>query len=126
MTLILGIIVLIFETAFGVIGVFLISKNKDTISKFKTEVCEEFRGTNTYQDCVKTGDDDLKAYGTIGFIFITVITVGVIIFDIWTIIVAKNAKKEIEAEQKSTPVESLAPISANPKLICPIQTILST
>ena len=107
---ILNIIVLIFETAFGVIGVFLIFKNKDTISKFKTEVCEEFRGTNNYQDCLKTGDDDLKARGTIGIIYITVITVGVIIFDIWTIIVAKNAKKEIEAEQ-GTPVENLAPIS---------------
>ena len=40
-----------------------------------------------------------------------VIAIGVIIFDIWTIIVAKNAKKEIEAEQ-STPVENLAPISS--------------
>ena len=60
---------------------------------------------------MKTGDDDLKAYGMIGMIFKTVITVGVIIFDIWTIIVAKNAKKEIEAE-KETPVEKLAPISS--------------
>ena len=109
---ILNIIVLIFDTALiGVVGVFVIFKNKDTITKFKTEVCEEFRGTNNYQDCLKTGDDDLKAYGMIGMIFKTVITVGVIIFDIWTIIVAKNAKKEIEAE-KETPVEKLAPISS--------------
>ena len=87
--------------------------NKDTISKFKTEICEEFRlGTNNYQDCLKIGDDDLenlKPRETIDIIFITVVTVGVIIFDIWTIIVAKNAKKEIEAEQ-GTPVEKLAPI----------------
>ena len=44
--------------------------------------------------------------------FSTVIGVGFLIFDIWTIIVAKNAKKEIEAEQ-STPVQNLTPYTVS-------------
>ena len=60
---------------------------------------------------IKTGDYVLKAGGMAGIIFITVVAVGVIIFDIWTNIVAKNAKKEIVAEQ-CTPVKIIGPISS--------------
>ena len=106
---ILSIIVLIIETVLGIGEGFLVFKNRENISKIKKKACEEFQGTNNYQDCLKTGDYVLKAGGAAGLVFIIVIAVGVIIFDIWTIIVAKNAEKEIEAEQ-STPVENLAPI----------------
>jgi hypothetical protein len=106
-----SIIFFIVGTALGIVEFFLDFTNKITISKFKTEACEEFKGTNDYQPCLKTGVYALKAVGVAGLVFIIVIFVGIIIFDIWTIIVAKNAKKEIEAE-KSTPVENLAPISS--------------
>jgi hypothetical protein len=41
----------------------------------------------------------LQTAGPIGLIFVVVIAVATILFDIWTIFVAKNAKKEIEAEK---------------------------
>ena len=107
---ILLLINFIVQAAVGILEGFLVFNNKDTISKLKTEACEEFRGTKNYQDCLKTGDQVLKVGGAAGLVFIIVIAVGVIIFDIWTIIVAKNAQKEIEAEQ-FTPVEILGPMS---------------
>ena len=107
---ILLLINFIVEIALGIVEDLLVLNNKDKISKLKKKACEEFRGTNNYQDCLKTGDYVLKASGTAGIIFVIVIAVGVIIFNIWTIIVAKKAKKEIEAEQ-FTPVEILGPIS---------------
>ena len=44
-------------------------------------------------------DDALKTARPIGIIIVVVIAVASILFDIWTIFVAKNAKKEIEAEK---------------------------
>ena len=56
---------------------------------------KDFHGTNDYQVCLSTAG----AARTGGIIAGVLITVGFIIFDIWTIIVANNAKKEIEAAQ---------------------------
>ena len=67
--------------------------------------------TNNYQDCLKPGDDALKAVGTAGLIFIIGVALELFFFHIWTVIVAKNAKKETEEEQ-CTPVEILGPISS--------------
>jgi lysylphosphatidylglycerol synthetase-like protein (DUF2156 family) len=44
-------------------------------------------------------DDALKTAKPIGLIIVVVIAIASILFDIWTIFVAKNAKKEIEAEK---------------------------
>jgi len=70
------------------------------------ETCNEYRGTSNYQVCLSTVnnqfdkiDDVLQTAGPIGLIFVVVIAVATILFDIWTIFVAKNAKKEIEAEK---------------------------
>ena len=53
---ILSIIVLIIETVLGIGEGFLVFKNRKNISKIKKKACEEFQGTNNYQDCLKTGD----------------------------------------------------------------------
>ena len=67
------------------------------------EACSEFRGTSNYQFCLDTVvdrlNDALKIAGPIGLIIVVVIAVLFIMFDIWTIFVAKNAKKEIEDEK---------------------------
>merc|ERR1739848_160407 len=70
------------------------------------ETCNEYRGTSNYQVCLNAVnnefdkvDDVLQTAGPIGLIFVVVIAVATILFDIWTIFVAKNAKKEIEAEK---------------------------
>jgi hypothetical protein len=44
-----------------------------------------------YQACLNAGTGSIIA--------VVLISVGVIVFDFWTIFVAKNAKKEIEVEQ---------------------------
>ena len=51
--------------------------------------------TNNYQDCLKPGDDALKAVGTAGLIFIIGVALELFFFHIWTVIVAKNAKKKL-------------------------------
>ena len=78
----------------------------NTKEELINEACNEFRGTSNYQVCLNTVDnpfdqlnDALKTAAPIGLIFILVIAVISIMFDIWTIFVAKNAKKEIEAEK---------------------------
>merc|ERR1712086_319356 len=103
------IILIIAGTIWGVVG-FLNVLNSDEIANTKEELikeaCNQFRGTSSYQVCLDTVnnefdkiEDALKTAGPIGLIFIVVIAVASILFDIWTIFVAKNAKKEIEAEK---------------------------
>ena len=84
--------------------------NSDEIANAKEELinetCNEYRGTSNYQVCLNAVnnefdkiDDALQTAGPISLIFVVVIAVATIVFDIWTIFVAKNAKKEIEAER---------------------------
>ena len=87
--------------------------NWNNIYKKTKKACEEFRGTNDYHDCLDAVNDavnDAKIWihpyftkfgETAGYIIFTIFAVGVIIFYIWTIIVAKKAKKEIEAEAEA-------------------------
>ena len=89
----------------------VIPRNK--IYKKMKKACEEFRDTNDYQDCLDAVNDAANAakiwifpyftkFGeTAGYIIFSIFAVGVIIFYIWTIIVAKKAKKEIEAEAEA-------------------------
>jgi len=63
------------------------------------ETCNEYRGTSNYQVCLNAVNNEFDKIGPIGLIFVVVIAVATILFDIWTIFVAKNAKKEIEAEK---------------------------
>ena len=84
-----------------------------TLYKKTEKACEELRGTNDYQDCLDAVNDAANAakiwifpyftkFGeTAGYIIFAIFAVGVIIFYIWTIIVAKKAKKEIEAEAEA-------------------------
>lgn len=81
------IILSIVGAVIGIVGFF----NSEEIA----DACNEFRGTSNYQSCL----DTLKIAAPIGLIILVVIFVVSIMFDIWTIFVAKNAKKEIEAEK---------------------------
>merc|ERR1711971_234568 len=77
---ILIIILFIVETVLGIVEV---------------EACNDFQGTNQTHICsIAAGAGGAVGRGIV--VFAVVYAVGVIIFDIWTIIVAKNAKKEIE------------------------------
>ena len=85
------------------------ASNRNNIYKKTKKACEEFRGTNDYHDCLDAVNDAkiwihpyfTKFGETAGYIIFTIFAVGVIIFYIWTIIVAKKAKKEIEAEAEA-------------------------
>merc|ERR1712086_151287 len=103
------IILIIAGASWGVVE-FLNVLNSDKIANAKEELikeaCNQFRGTSDYQVCLDTVDnefdkieDALNTAGPIGLIFIVVIAVASILFDMWTIFVAKNAKKDIEAEK---------------------------
>merc|ERR1712076_46483 len=90
-------------TVFNVINSGEIANAKEELIN---ETCNEYRGTSNYQVCLNAVnnefdklDDVLQTAGPIGLIFVVVIAVATIVFDIWTIFVAKNAKKEIEAER---------------------------
>ena len=71
------------------------------------QTCNKYRdnGTSNYQECLTAinlmiaYDDVLQTARVTGLIFVVVIAVATILFNIWTIFVAKNAKKEIEAEK---------------------------
>ena len=71
------------------------------------QTCNKYRdnGTSNYQECLTAinlmiaYDDVLQTARVTGLIFVVVIAVATILFNIWTIFVAKNAKKEIEAEE---------------------------
>ena len=93
---ILIIILFIVETALQIVAV---------------QACNDFQGTNQtdiFDWCTNQNDTNIHdnicsiaagADGAVGkgvVVFAVVYAVGVIIFDIWTIIVAKNANKEIE------------------------------
>ena len=71
------------------------------ISKEVKEACKDapqnHPSFSDYQGCLDFGMDFYKdSTKETVVIFGILITVGVIIFDIWTVIVAKNAKKEME------------------------------
>jgi hypothetical protein len=109
---ILMIILFIVGASWGVVDFFNVP-TPDSLSKLQEQTnqkaCNEYRGTSNYQVCLDLVDDQfdqlndaLKTAGpiaTAALIFVVVIAVVTIIFDIWTIFVAKNAKKEIEAEK---------------------------
>jgi len=103
---IVAIIFFIAGAIWGVVAVFNVV-NSDEIANAKEELikeaCNQYRGTSNYQVCLDTVDDQfdqlLKTAGPIGLIIVVVIAVASIVFDIWTILVAKNAKKEIEDEK---------------------------
>jgi len=97
------IILFIAGAVWGVVEFFNLV-NSDEIANAKEELinetCNEYRGTSNYQVCLSTVNNVfLQTAGPIGLIFVVVIAVATILFDIWTIFVAKNAKKEIEAEK---------------------------
>merc|ERR1712141_186733 len=103
------IILFIAGAIWAVVTVFNVI-NSDEIANAKEELinetCNEYRGTSNYQVCLNAVnnefdklDDALQTAGPISLIFVVVIAVATILFDIWTIFVAKNAKKEIEAEK---------------------------
>ena len=62
--------------------------------KLVNENCKDLHGTNDHQVCLNTAD----ATGTVAIVGLVLFAVGVTIFNIWTIFVAKNAKLEIEGE----------------------------
>ena len=73
------------------------------MAKKVKEACKDPRAQNHpnlsgYQGCLDFGMGFYAKNEETVVIFGILITVGVIIFDIWTVIVAKNAKREIEAE----------------------------
>ena len=76
-----------------------------TIKSLASEACSDFRGTiqtDTFDWGTNSTDIKLESYEvceTVLVGFSTVIGVGFLIFDIWTIIVAKNAKKEMHCSQ---------------------------
>merc|ERR1712008_5910 len=107
----MGIMIILFIVG-AIIGVveFFDVASPDNLSKLKEQAeqkaCNQYRGTTNYQVCLDLVDDEfdkitdaLKTAGPIGLIIVVVIAVASILFDIWTIFVAKNAKKEIEAEK---------------------------
>ena len=79
----------------------LLNEFNNEMSKKVIEACKDPRAQNHpnlsgYQGCLDFGMGFYKNNKETVDIFGILITVGVIIFNIWTLIVAKNAKKEIE------------------------------
>jgi len=100
-------IILFIAGAVWVVVDFFNLSNSDEFASVKeeaiNEACNEYRGTSDHQFCLdtirNTINDVVKTAGSTGLIVLVVIAVVQILFDIWTIFVAKNAKKEIEAEK---------------------------
>ena len=100
---ILVIILMIVATMLLIKEFCLLNEYNNKMSKNVEEACKDPRAQNHlslsgYQGCLDFGMGLYKNNQETVVIFGILITVGVIIFDIWTGIVAKNARKEIEAE----------------------------
>ena len=99
---ILVIILMIVATVLLLAEFYFLNEFNNDMSKKLKEACKDPRAQNHpnisgYQGCLDFGMGLYKETNKeTAFIFGILITVGVIIFDIWTVIVAKNAKKEIE------------------------------
>ena len=114
---ILLIILFIVEAIWAVVDYFDVP-TADHLSKleeiFKQKMCDG-SDVNRYQICLDAQTNNFRllndAHKTAGpiaqtaLIFVVVIAVVQIIFIIWTIFVAKNAKKEIEAEKQDKNIE---------------------
>ena len=92
---ILVIILSIVGAVIGIVKFFGEAPGAQNLSKIKKEACKKYSGTNDYQVCL----DAAQVGGMVGVVVGALITVGFVVFLIWAIFVAKNAKKEIEAEQ---------------------------
>ena len=96
------VIILMIVTTVLLIKVFcVVNEYHNDMSKKVKEACKDPSAQNhpsfsDYQGCLDFGIGLYKDNKEIAVIFRILITVGVIIFDIWTVIVAKNAKKEME------------------------------
>ena len=95
-----AILVIILTIVGTVIGI--VNFTGANLSDFAKDYCKEYRkvnfthrGINRYQACL----DGAEQGGMVGVIVGAIIAVGFVIFIVWAIFVAKNAKKEIEAEQ---------------------------
>ena len=99
---ILVIILMIVATVLLIKVFCVVNEYHNDMSKKVKEACKDPSAQNhpsfsDYQGCLDFGMGLYKSNKeTAAGIFGILITVGVIIFDIWTVIVAKNAKKEIE------------------------------
>jgi hypothetical protein len=101
------LIILFIAGAVWVVVEFFNLSNSDKFASVKeeaiNEACNQYRGTSDHQFCLdtisNTINDVVKTAGSTWVIILVVISVVQILFDIWTIFVAKNAKKEIEAEK---------------------------
>ena len=96
------IILFIVWAVWGVVEFFNLG-NSDELDNAANEACNQYRGTSDYQFCLHTINsninDVVKTAAPIVLTIVVVIAVVEILFDTWTIFVAKNAKKEIEAEE---------------------------
>ena len=99
---ILVIILMIVATVLLIKVFCVVNEFENDMSEKVKEACKDPSSQNhpsfsDYQGCLDFGMGLYKSNKeTVAGIFGILITVGVIIFDIWTVIVAKNAKKEIE------------------------------
>ena len=99
------IILFIAGAVWGIVEFFNLGNSDEFASVKKeaiNEACSFYRGTSDHQFCLDTVNntinDVVKTAGSTTLVIGVVIAVLSILFDIWTIFVAKNAKKEIEAE----------------------------
>ena len=92
---ILVIILSIVGSVIGIVKFLGEAPGAENLSKIAKEACKTYSGTNKYQVCL----DAAEVGGMVGVVFGSLIAVGFVVFLIWAIFVAKNAKKEIEAEQ---------------------------
>ena len=99
---ILVIILMIVATVLLIKVFCVVNEFENDMSKKVKEACKDPSAQNhpsfsDYQGCLDFGMGLYKSNKeTVAGIFGILISVGVIIFDIWTVIVAKNAKKEME------------------------------
>jgi hypothetical protein len=99
---ILVIILMIVATVLLIKVFCVVNEFENDMSKKVKEACKDpsaqkHPSFSDYQGCLDFGMGLYKSNKeTVLGIFGILITVGVIIFDIWTVIVAKNAKKEME------------------------------
>jgi hypothetical protein len=100
---ILVIILMIVAMVLLIKEFYFLNKFNNDLAKIVKEACKDPRAQNHpnlsgYQGCLDFGMGFYAKNEETVVIFGILITVGIIIFDIWTVIVAKNAKREIEAE----------------------------
>ena len=104
-----GILMIILFIVKTILAIVNLSDFRGLVAKISEEKCKDLHGTNNHQVCLNTVHDNVETARTVTIVVFVPYVVGFTIFNILTILVANNAKLEIEDKQRGESQQLLGP-----------------